>query len=209
MKMKKSFIIVAMILSFAWTTQAQGNLFYLDWDINVPTHNRDWLNATSVKGAKIGYRKFLNRDNNRFSLGIDFGWTTYDQYVPTRTFENATGAITTDYFKYIYQKSLVLSGQYYFKVGELDWLYPYAGLGLGAARNKYRIFYNIYAEGNDSWGFLARPEAGILLRFQKKRSIGVMAAVHYDINTSQNKDYNYNYFSSVGFQLGIVLMTWY
>jgi hypothetical protein len=203
--MKKLVIIPILFVMFA--TQAQENYFYLNWDINKPTSNTEWIGHTSSKGGKIGYRMMLK--DKRFSIGADFGWTTFDQYELPETFEDSTGATHTDYFKYIYQTSLTVSGQYYFKVGEGDKIFPYAGLGLGAMRNKYRLYYNIYAEGEDSWGFLARPEAGIVVRIPGRRSLAAMAAVHYDISTNQSEMYNYKNFSALGFQVGIVIMNRY
>jgi Outer membrane protein beta-barrel domain len=202
--MKKLLIIPIVLLAFS--AQAQDNYFYFNWDINTPTSNTEWIGHTSSKGGKVGYRMVLR--DKRFSIGADFGWTTFDQYAPTETFEDSTGAISTDYFKYIYQATLTASGQYYFKVGDGDRILPYAGLGLGAMRNRYRLYYNIYVEGEDSWGFLARPEAGVVVRFPG-RSLALMAAVHYDIATNQSVNYNYKNFSAVGFQIGVAIMNRY
>lgn len=202
--MKK--LIIIPIVFFAFTVQAQQRLFYLNWDINTPTSNTDWLSKSSVAGGKIGYRKFMERVENRLSTGIEFSWTTFSQYEPTQTFENATGAITTDYFKYIYQYTITGSAHYNFVAKEN--FYVYGGVGLGAMHNKYRIYYNIYTEGEDGWGFLARPEAGIIARIPGK-SFGGMAAIHYDISTNKSEYYNYSNFSALGFQIGVVFMTRY
>ena len=59
-----------------------------------------------------------------------------------------------------------------------------------------------------SWGFLARPEAGILWRIGTRRKLGLMAAAHYDFSTSKSESYGYDNFMNAGFQLGIMLMQW-
>ena len=203
--MKKLLLFALILVAFA--TEAQQNYFYIGWDINQPLTNTTWLGRTSTKGGKIGYRGFLN--NERISIGGDFNWTTYDEYAPKETFWQESGAITTDYFKYIYQYGLTLSGQYYFPVGDHEHFFPYAGLGLGANYNKYKIFYNIYSDEDDGWGFLARPEAGMLVRFGSRRSVGLMAAVHYDYSTNRSERFNYSSFSSWGFQVGAIFMNRY
>lgn len=123
------------------------------------------------------------------------------------TKQTGTGAITSDYFHYIYNYSAVASGQYYFKSEEEDRFFPYAGLGLGANTNEYVLYYNIYKDTQRSWGFLARPEAGILYRFSERSSLGIMAAVHFDYSTNQSDKFNYNSFSGLGFQIGLMSMS--
>jgi hypothetical protein len=202
--MKKSFLI-AFLLVIGFSVQAQENYFYINWDLNMPLSNKDWMESTSAAGGKVGYRAFIGGEG-KFSAGLDFNWATFDQYEPRETFQNSTGALTTDYFKYIYNYGVAASGQYYFLKGENDILFPYAGLGLGANYNEYVIYYNIYEEGDKSWGFLVRPEAGILVKFGARRSFGVMAAVHYDYSTNKTENFDYSNFSSAGFQLGIMVM---
>jgi hypothetical protein len=94
-------------------------------------------------------------------------------------------------------------------VGEKELFFPYVGLGLGVSRQEYVQYYNIYTDGDRSWGFLARPEAGILVRFGSRKSFGAMAALHYDFSTNKSALYAYDNFSSVGFQIGVMLMSMY
>lgn len=183
---------------------AQEKYIYLNLDVNKPLSNTEWIKGVSAAGGKIGYRGFLRPD---LSVGLDIGWSNFDQYEPTSTKQNPTGAITTDYFHYIYSYSGVVSGQYYFKDSEQDRFFPYAGLGLGASTNEYVLYYNIYEDSERSWGFLARPEAGILFRFTEHGSLGIMAAIHYDYSTNKSEKFSYNSFSALGFQIGLMGMT--
>ena len=198
-------ILIFLVTLFSSTLLlAQEKYMYLNLDINKPLSNPDWIQDISAVGAKLGYRVFI-RPN--FSMGLDVGWTNLDQYEPMSTIENPTGAITTDYFRYIYSYNAVVSGQYYFKNQEQERFFPYAGLGLGANTNEYVLYYNIYTDTERSWGFLARPEAGILYRFTKRGTVGAMAAVHYDFATNKSDKFNYNNFSALGFQFGLIIMT--
>lgn len=198
------YIIFLFFLSFSGLLQAQDKYIYLSLDVQKPTSNTDWIGDLSIAGGKIGYRGFI-RPN--FSAGLDIGWANFDQYEPTSTKLNPTGAITTDYFHYVYSYSAVASGQYYFKEEDEDRFFPYAGLGLGANTNEYVLYYNIYEDTERSWGFLARPEIGVLYRFTERRSLGIMAALHYDYSTNKSDKFNYNNFSAFGFQIGLMAMT--
>lgn len=183
---------------------AQSKYIYVNLDINKPLSNTEWIEGTSVAGGKVGYRGFITPN---FSAGLDIGWSNFDEYEPTSTIENPTGAITTDYFHYVYNYSGVVSGQYYFKDDDEDRFFPYAGLGLGANTNEYVLYYNIYQDSQRSWGFLARPEAGVLFRFTERGSLGVMAAVHFDYSTNKSDKFQYSSFSSLGFQIGLMSMS--
>ena len=198
------YIFLLIFLTSSSALFAQQKYFYLSLDANKPLSNTEWIEDISFSGGKIGYRGFITPN---FSAGLDLGWSNFDQYEPTSTKQNATGAITTDYFHYIYSYSAVVSGQYYLKDEEEDRLFPYAGLGLGASTNEYVLYYNIYEDAERSWGFLARPEIGLLFRFTERGSMGIMAAVHYDYSTNKSEKFSYNGFSGFGFQLGIMAMT--
>ena len=102
-----------------------------------------------------------------------------------------------------------MSGLYHFKVGESERFFPYAGIGIGANYNEYAQYYNIYSSVEKKWGFLARPEAGVLFRFTRNRGLGAMAAVHYDYSTNKSETFNVDKFSSVGFQIGLIIMNRY
>ncbi len=199
----KKLLILSLIFLAPWLANAQTNYAYLAWDNNFPLSNKDWLDSSSPHGGVAGFRFFVR--DNQFSVGIDLNWTTYDQYEPTQTFQQENGAITTDYYKYIYQYGGVISAQYYQPIGS-DIVFPYYGLGIGANYNRYSLFYNIYEDSESAWGLLVRPEAGVLVKFGKYRSLGAIAAAHFDYSTVKMETYDYSGFSSYGFKVGIVIM---
>lgn len=202
MKGLKFTILLALVFA-AEAVFAQEKYFYLAWDANVPLSSREWIGNTSTRGVKAGYRVFITP---AVSVGLDVTSAAFDQYFPAVTITNPTGAVTTDYFNYLYAGSAVLSGQYNRYLNENETLVAYGGLGLGANMNEYVRFYNIYDDRDRAWGFIARPEAGISLRFGRRRGMGIMAAVHYDFSTNRSENFDYNNFNAVGFQLG--LMFW-
>ena len=199
--------LIIFFLGVTGVATAQDNFFYFNWDVNFPLSNKTWIGTSSTRGAKLGFRKFIGSES-RFSAGIDVNWAYYQEYKPTETFQQSGGgAITTDYFNDIFQAGATASGQYYFPVGN-GRFFPYAGIGLGAGRNSYKVSYNIYSEEESSWGFLARPEAGILVRIGERRKLGLMASAHYDFSTSKSASYGYDNFMNAGFQLGVMIMQW-
>jgi hypothetical protein len=214
MKTKKTSVIVflfTLVIGRAFAQEPETTLeyvpdkyFYINLDVNTPLANKEWLDATTARGLKAGYRQFLSPS---FSAGVDIGWASFSQYFPTETFEYPNGALTTDYFNYLTSMSVTLSAQYNFQL-KSELFYPYVGVGLGAMGNQYTTYYNIYTDQDKSWGFLARPEAGVLIRLSKRKAIGGMAAIHYDYSTNEFEGGGYTNFSAVGFQIGIMFMDW-
>jgi opacity protein-like surface antigen len=202
--MKKFISIFALICSFGFAQGQDFDGYYsLGFDINQPLSNTEWVNNPGF-GFKFGYQRFLNE---RFSLGADFNWGTYKKYEPTETTQLPSGAITTDYFKYVYAYGLVVSTHYHFPLANKHFL-PYVGLGLGAANNKYTLFYNTYSDQKKVYGFLARPEAGLLIRFSERRSIGALVSLHYDISTARSKEQGYSNFSNLGISIRVMAIDW-
>jgi outer membrane protein W len=196
--------VVSIALFFSTTLLvAQDRYFYLTLDVSKPLANTSWVNDASARGVRLGFRSFIT---DKISAGLDLGMNSFDEYFPRQTVETSTGAITTDYFHYIYSFSAAISGQYNFTVGDGEKFIPYAGIGLGATNQEYVKYYNFYSENDKSWGFLVRPEAGIHVRLSERRGLGVMAAIHYDYATNRMKNLDYKGFSALGFQVGLVFM---
>ncbi len=200
-------LIIVLVIGSCGFALAQESYVYFSWDFNQPLTNTNWIGNSSARGAKLGFRKFIGQER-RISAGIDINWNYLQEYKPTETFQTSSGAITTDYFNDIFQVAVAASGQYYFPLGNKEHFFPYVGLGLGANRNKYSVSYNIYKDEEEAWGFLARPEAGMLIRIGNRRRAGIIAAVHYDYSTNKSSNYEYSSFSTVGFQLGVTFFQW-
>lgn len=202
--MKNIFITIALVcclhLSLA---QSFEGYYSASFDFNQPLTNTKWIGAFSPFGLKVGYHRMLNE---KFSLGADFNYGTYKEYHPKETFSTQTRAITTDYFNYIYAYGGVVSFRYYKSTENL--INVYYGLGAGVAHNKYTVYYNVYGDQHKSTGFLVRPEAGMLIRFSKRRAVSGLVGLHYDYSTANYKLDGYSSFSNVGINLGIVILDW-
>ena len=180
--------------------------YFLSWDNNTPMSNKDFISQASSLGSKLGFRKRIN-DEDKLWVGGDFGWAVYKQYIPTNTYTYGTQSITTDLYNYAYNYSVSVNLDYFFSPMEKI-VAPYGGLGIGAAYDKFTQYYNIYGSKSTSWGFLVRPEAGVLIGFKENSPWRIKAAVHYDYSTNMSTDFGYKNFVSMGFQVGLVKMAW-
>ena len=72
-----------------------------------------------------------------------------------------------------------------FQLGEKDRFFPYVGLGLGANRNEYTVYYNIYTDTDKAWDFWPAG-SGFWYGLGERRRMGIMAAVHYDYSTNKS-----------------------
>lgn len=201
---KLTYIGFALLLlaSTACMSQDFDRYVSVSWDFNQPLTNTNWIKEGSGLGAKIGYHKMLN---DRFAVGVDAAWAVYRHYEPTTTFINNDGAITTDYFNYIYSYSFMASGNYFLPSSSKK-LMPFVGLGLGASQSKFVQYYNVYTDKDQSWGFIARPEVGLLVPFGGK--LGLQVAAHYDYTTAGSDRFNYSGFSHFGVSVGLVSMSY-
>src|SRR6185436_872720 len=60
--MKNKYILTAMLLCMVLMAEAQENYFYINWDGNIPLSSKEFIDNTSGRGAKIGYRIFFGRN---------------------------------------------------------------------------------------------------------------------------------------------------
>ena len=163
--MKKIIVTAAIIFFTSTAIFAQTSLWGISWDINSPT-NKDYLTKTSYAGGKIEYRHFLKGKN--LSYGLALNWASYEQYFPRQTFQKSdgSGAVTSDFVSQAYQVPFAATVHYYFN--ESKKIRPYVGVALGGQYLEQSLYYNVYVSDDNNWGFLARPEAGVIIRPEGK-----------------------------------------
>lgn len=194
------FIVITFFVVASLTANGQfaNGALAAGLHIMIPTYT-EFVGNTSA-GFRLGYSRFKT---DTFGWGVDAAYNTLNDYVPRQTYEYPGGAITTDVYNYMYHLTILVNGQYYYKATSR--LVPYASLGAGVALTEYRLFYNVYKESDNTVGFVARPEAGLLFRFKEYGSLGLKSAVSFEYATNKSKVYALDNFSGVAFQLGIVL----
>ena len=203
MKTKIIFIISFALLiasgTMAQSTSLYQNLFGISWEIGFPVSNNDFLSKTSTAGGKIEYRHFIKEN---LSVGGFLNWRSYYEYFPTATYENEdkTQAVTTDMYRYIYNLPMGANVHYYFKGGKM--IQPFVGLGLGAQYSEQSVYYNIFVTEDKNWGFLIRPEAGLILNV--KDEWGILLGGSYGYSTNKNDALGINSLGDVNVQIGLV-----
>lgn len=202
--MKKLLTFFVLVIAFeSASAQFYDKMFFVGWNFNTPLVNKDFVGKNSSRGARAGYRELI-REN--VAIGVDITWATFDDYIPRQTYYSQNGAITTDFNNYANNYGAMLAADYYFFVEKKAM--PYVGLGAGVAYNSYKQYYNVYTSGDNSVGFLARPTAGVWLKFNERKNWAFNAAVHLDYSTAKSKDLGYNNFVNLGFELGLVFLDW-
>jgi hypothetical protein len=78
---------------------------------------------------------------------------------------------------------------------------------MGVAFSEYRIYYNVYSDGDRNTSFVARPEVGTIFRIKEYSSWGFKASLSYDYAANKSEYMGVGNFSAIGFQIGLVLLT--
>ncbi|HEX8060070.1 MAG TPA: hypothetical protein VF473_04005 [Cyclobacteriaceae bacterium] len=202
--MKRAVVILLfVIVSGAASAQYYEQMIFVGWNVNTPLVNKEFASKTSSRGARIGYRKLIRE---QVAIGFDLIYATYDGYTPRQTYYSTNNAITTDYVNYANNYGALFTGDYYFFKEKS--VMPYVGLGAGLAYNSYKKYFNVYASGDNSFGFMARPQAGVWIKAGERKNWGINAGVHYDFSTARSKDFGYKSFMNLGFELGLVFLQW-
>jgi hypothetical protein len=196
-------VIFFLIACGSASAQFYDKMFFVGWNVNTPLVNKEFAGKSSTRGARLGYRELISE---KFAFGVDLTWATYDDYVPRQTYYTQNSAMTTDFVHYANNYGVMLAGDYYFFTERK--LMPYVGLGAGLAYNSYNSYYNVYQTRDNAFGFLARPQAGVWIKFSERRNWAINAGVHLDFSTAKSKDFGYNNFMNAGFELGLVFLDW-
>jgi outer membrane protein W len=195
-------IILAVIASGSCMAQPHKDFLYsLSWEASKPLSNNSFLDKTSFAGGKFEFRKFIDRN---FSLGVFINWNSYYQYTPRTTYTNTeqSQAVTTDMYRYIYTLPFGITGHYYFDAGKQ--VKPYVGLALGPQYSEQNLYFNIYQSTSKNWGFLLRPELGVIVMPRYWHNAGILLGSGYSFSTNKNNSLGIKNLQNLTFQVGLV-----
>lgn len=201
----KKYIILGLVLMLGFGSSfAQGrmnNLFGLSWEIAIPTNN-EFLDKTSFSGGKAEYRHFLKQAP--VSFGVAVSWNSFEQYIPTQTvtYKDGNSAITTDMDRVIYTVPVMATAHYYFNYGKKAM--PYVGLGIGTQYAEQNIYYNVFEDTQNNWGFAVRPQIGVLIR-PNGGNWGILLGAAYSYATNKNDLFQNDNLKSFNFNIGLFL----
>jgi outer membrane protein W len=199
--MKKIFVILIAITTSqvvnAQTFAGAKNKFMLGYEVAIPAG--EFLKETSWAGGRVEYRHMITPN---FSFGLGGSWNSFSDYVPRETYQkpDGSGAITTDLVKHIYTVPLTASAHYYFTGSKS--LLPYGGIGLGTQYCDQTLYFNIYSISEDNWGFVARPEIGLM--YPLKNTTGLFFSAAYNYATNKNEQLDKSSFQHFALTLGFV-----
>lgn len=196
-------ILLFLIASGSASAQFYDKMFFVGWNFNTPLVNRDFIEKPSSRGARVGYRELIRE---QWAIGVDLTWATFDDYEPRQTYYNQNSTLTTDFTNYANNYGALLTADYYFFTERK--VMPYAGLGAGLAYNSYKVYYNVYSGGDNSFGLMLRPQAGVWIKFNERKNWAFNAGVHFDYSTAKSSDLGYKNFLNAGFEIGVVFLDW-
>lgn len=178
------------------------NFIFVGYEVSIPTNN-NYLTETSWSGIRFDYRRILSPN---VSIGLGVSFNTFNQYFPTTTYQkkDGSGAVTGDMIRQIYTAPITLSAHYYLTSKSL--IKPYVGIGLGTEYAEQNAYFNIYKVGANNWGFVVRPEAGLIARFNREFAGFLSAAYNYSTNSEDS--FNINHLSQIPFTIGVVFTTY-
>lgn len=174
-----------------------SDMIFIGYEVAIPT-TKDFLSETSWSGFRIDYRHMITPN---ISFGLAMSFNTFDEYFSKQTYqrEDGTGAITSDMIRQIYTSPITASFHYYFDSGMIK---PYAGIGLGAQYSEQNAYLNIYVISSNNWGFVTRPEAGLIAQFNDY--IGGYLSVAYNYSTNKNDSFDIDNISHIPITIGVV-----
>jgi len=203
--MKKLIILIFISAACMGSLSAQNktgdwhldNFMTFNWQIATPI-STNYLKETSLSGWNFEYRRFLKPN---MSVGIGFSWNSFEQYIPPQVYEKPDGSrqLYTDFIHQVYTLPMYLNAHYYFGSGEK--MKPYAGIGLGAQYSEQSAYYNIFVTEEKNWGFVARPEAGLL--YKLSNYLGLHGNVGFNYATNKNDAFKIENLKHVYYSVGL------
>lgn len=205
--MKKAIYILIMSVGFSGLVRAQemepstgslaANMLFVSYQVAIPT-TTDYLSETSWSGFGVDFRHMVTPN---VSIGLAMSFNTFDEYFPKQTYQrpDGSGAVTSDMIRQVYTTPMTATVHYYFNGNKIR---PYVGLGLGAQYSEQNAYFNIYAVGISNWGFVARPEIGVMGKFNDL--ISGFVSVAYNYGTNQNDTFNVDNISYIPISVGVV-----
>lgn len=201
--MRGAAVVFFLLIASTASAQFYDKMFFVGWNFNTPLVNKDFVGQPSSRGARLGYRELIRE---KIAIGVDLTWSTYDDYIPRQTYDNGNSTITTDFTHYANNYAALLTGDYYFRVEKN--IMPYVGFGAGLGYHSYKVYYNVYTDGDNAFGLLLRPQAGVWAKFDERKNWAFNIGAHFDFSTARSKDLGYKNFMNAGFQIGLVFLDW-
>lgn len=201
--MKRIIYILAAAMAlmiFAGEANAQrGKKSYVNggWQFNA-TPGNTFAESAQGYGAYVEGGYYLTP---MFALGGFAGFSTNNEYIPTKTYTLADqAALTTDLDKSIYQVPFGSTVRVRFLHGMLQ---PYVEAKVGTEYSTQSTYMSTFVNRQDNWGFYVSPEVGMTFFPFQNTDFGFQIAAYYSYATNSNKANKMTGINNVGFKLGV------
>ncbi|MEO5685005.1 MAG: outer membrane beta-barrel protein [Chitinophagaceae bacterium] len=179
-----------LLLGAGAYAQENGLTLKLNYSVAVPMGSyKDLISNTSYKGFGA---ELMYHINKKFAVGLETGSQAFYQKYPRGAYKFSDGSdLSAVLTNTIQTAPVLLKGQYNFLPGKI--IQPYLALAAGGNI----ITYNQYAgefsnDGKTTFGFAARPEAGVYIPFGKFSNAGFSLGAGYNY-----MPFNYNGISNL------------
>lgn len=185
-KIKYITAALAMLISAAGFAQVENSLsLKLNYSAAMPTGSfKDVVSNTSWLGFS---GEVMYHINKKISVGLESGSQDFYQKYPRQLYKTADGSdLSAVVSNSIQTVPILLKGQYNFLADKA--VQPYVSLAVGGNLISYSQYAGEFTnDSKASFGFAARPEAGIYIPFGKYSGAGFNAGVGYNY-----MPFNYN-----------------
>ncbi len=177
--------------------QRQGHSFSqvytLNWQNTIPLgYTADIVPSYCLNGINFNFTFFINP---YIGVGADLSWAYNDIVIPAQEYHpsNNTAIYASGYNT---TQTIPLKAQFKYMVNPYSAVKFYVGAGVGATSLLYCKQLQDFQVWDNSWGFLASPELGILVPFGKHSNWGVNLTAGYNwaTNKAQNVYFNLGIF---------------
>lgn len=172
-------ILASCVLIMSGTIQAQEKRFNLDVNYSVSGATggfKDFVGKTSWNGWQAS---LMYKINDRLSVGLGTGFQDYYEQFPRQVYKLNDGgdisAVVTNSLQ-----TIPLLAQARYNLMPEGILQPYVGLGLGGNMILFNQHLGEFSNGQNDFGFAARPQLGVLLPFGKSKEAGLNLVGSYN-----------------------------
>lgn len=187
--MKLYFSLLTLLLAGSIQAQQKGSAqFTIQYTAGLPTGSfKNNVSETSLRGAQ---GSILFGLNNQLAVGLGTGFQDFYQKNPRQLYKLEDGSDLSAVRTYSIQTIPVLAQvKYQFTPGAA--VQPYASIGVGGNVINYTSLLGEFTNDERfTFGFAARPEAGVFVPFKKNGESGFTLGASYNIMPFKQGDFS-------------------
>ncbi len=189
MKSRISILFLILFSAFAAQAQLKGETkFNIRYNVGLPTGSfKEQLSENSFRGLN---GSILYGLSDQLSIGFATGFQDFYQKTPRQLYKLEDGSdISAVRTHSIQSIPLLVQTKYQFSQGKA--IQPYVALAAGGNIISYADLLGEFVSEQDAkFGFVARPEAGVLIPFGKTKASGITLGASYNIMPFKTGSFN-------------------